>query len=199
MPKSKSLGERFIRQEGGGGGTKKVSKIYSSGTDPYQEGGGRRKGTVNFVDVRPYLDLVLPTIRDRRVIGSKMIGTRAEHLAKIRPNPEDNRRTVNPRNTTLGDMLVHSNNWRKSKRNYKTRYHTHTTGWYLHGPNAGEPRPGRKAAMIRAYTIAALDDFQHPGRTRSQHFIDIFREIKEDLYGQQYKPRKKKRKNNAEG
>lgn len=49
--------------------------------------------------------------------------------------------------------------------------------------------------MIRAYTIAALNDFQHPGRKRSNYFIDLFREIKEDAYGRVYKPKKKKGKN----
>ena len=125
MPKSKSLGERFIQQEGGGGGTKKVSKVYSSGTDPYQEGGSRGK-KANNLDIRQYLDLVLPTIRERRKRGSTMVGTLAEHLAKIRPDPQDNRRIVNPRNTNLGEMLVHTKNWRNSRKT--TRYHTHATG-----------------------------------------------------------------------
>ena len=115
MPKSKSLGERFIQQEGGGGGTKKVSKVYSSGTDPYQEGGSRGK-KANQLDVRQYLDLVLPTIRDRRKRGSPMVGTLAEHLAKIRPDPQDNRRIMHPKNTNLGEMLIHTKNWRNSRK-----------------------------------------------------------------------------------
>ena len=202
MPKSKSLGERFIRQEGGGGGTKKVSKVYSSGTDPYQEGGARvrivkRGRRANDLDL---IGLTDPRLGKRRNYGGPMVGTRAEHLASIRPDPEELRTFTNRKNTDLGETLINTKHWRNSARNWKTRYHTHATGWYLHGPNAGEPRPGRKAAMIRAYTIAALNDFKHPGRRRSKDFINLFRELREDLLGRQYKPRKKKtKKNNVEG
>ena len=189
MPKSKSLGERFLQQEGGGGGG---SKIYSSGTDPYQEGGSRKPKEINW---DYYADLALPTIGEKRKKSSPMVGTRDEHLARIRPDPEDNRRTAHRRNTNLGETLVQTKNWRHTVKNKTTRYHTHATGWYLHGPNAGEPRPGRKAAMIKAYTIAALNDFKHPGRQRSKYFIDLFKEIREDLFGPVYNPKKKKGKN----
>ena len=195
MPKSKSLGERFIRQEGGGGGTKKVSKVYSSGTDPYQEGGARvrivkrtRGRRANDLDLTGLTD---PRLGRRRNVGEPMIGTRAEHLARIRPDVEELRRFTHPKTTDLGETLINTKHWRNSERK-TTRYYTHATGWYLHGPNAGEPRPGRKAAMIRAYTIAALNDFKHPGRRRSKDFINLFRELREDLLGRQYKPRKKK-------
>ena len=50
----------------------------------------------------------------------------------------------------------------------------------MHGPKAGSPRPGRKAAMIRAYTILALEDFQHPGRKTSKNLIEIFKDARRE-------------------
>ena len=105
-----------------------------------------------------------------------MRGTLKEHLDRIRPNPAANRRTYPLRISDLGQNLEQTKNWRRGRKG--TRFHTQSTGWYLHGPRTGAPRPGRKAAMIRAYTHLALEDFQHPKRKTSQHFLEMFKDLR---------------------
>ena len=168
MPKSKSLAERFI-QNGG--------NLYKSGVDPYQEGGrkkGKRRKRMDPVDAVEYI--TEPILRNVALRRGPMRGTLKEHLDRIRPPPAANRRTFPLHISDLAQNLQQTKNWRKGTKG--TRLHTHSTGWYLHGPRTGAPRPGRKVAMIRAYTHLAWEDFHHPGRKTSKHFLEMFKDLR---------------------
>ena len=167
MSKARSLGERFL-QTGG--------NLYKSGVDPYQEG-GRKKRRRRRVDPNEVVEWITePVLKTRGPRVGPMRGTLKEHLDRIRPNPAANRRTYPLRISDLGQNLEQTKNWRRGRKG--TRLHTQSTGWYLHGPRTGAPRPGRKAAMIRAYTHLALEDFQHPSRKTSQHFLEMFKDLR---------------------
>ena len=79
--------------------------------------------------------------------------------AKIRP--ASNRKTREPTGPySITNMLKRVGMIRKVTK--KTRPHTIVGGWYMHGKKAGEPRPGRRAAMIRAYEEKALAAYKRP-------------------------------------
>ena len=115
-------------------------------------------------------------MKNVRARGGPMRGTLKEHLDRIRPTPDENRRTYPVFISDLGQNLRQTKNWRKGRKG--TKLHTQSTGWYLYGPRTGAPRPGRKAAMIRAYTHLALEDFQHPGRKTSKNFLQMFKDLR---------------------
>lgn len=77
----------------------------------------------------------------------------------------------------MAKTLVTHKHWRNDPKK-TTRYHTHTTGWYLHGPRAGAPRPGGKTAMLRACTTLAFDEFKHPSRKSGKQVIDVFKDLR---------------------
>ena len=56
------------------------------------------------------------------------------------------------------------------KGNKKTSRHG-LFGWYLHGMKAGEPKPGRKAAMLRAYAEKALKAYKRPSSRASSPWM----------------------------
>ena len=74
-------------------------------------------------------------------------------LDKIRP--PSNKKTEEPAGAySINSMLNKVGMIRKDRK--RTRPHTIVNGWYMHGRNAGKPRPGRRAAMIRTYLEKAL-------------------------------------------
>ena len=77
----------------------------------------------------------------RQRIGDDVRG----FLAKIRP--ASNKKTSGP--YSINTMLNNVGMIRKG--NKRARSHTMMNGWYMHGKHAGKPRPGSRAAMIRAY------------------------------------------------
>lgn len=76
-------------------------------------------------------------------------------LNSIRPN---NKRTRSRQDTHLYKVMQRFGTLRRKD---PTLLHTHTTGWYMHGKNAGMPRPGVKAAMIREATKMMLDYYKN--------------------------------------
>lgn len=76
-------------------------------------------------------------------------------LNSIRPN---NKRTRSRQDTNLYKVMQRFGTLRRKD---PTLLHTHTTGWYMHGKNAGMPRPGVKAAMIREATKMMLDYYKN--------------------------------------
>ena len=181
MGKSKLLAERFIEQKGKGLEVKK----YTSGTNPYQEGGRRSiKNNIKH-NIEEVAELSLPVLhKTTRKKYGPITGSVSEFLKKIRPSPLSLRSPIYDA-SDLSEEIEFRGLKRRGK--HKTKYHTHTTGWYLHGPYAGEPRPGRRAAMIRAYTGLALDAYKHPGRKVSKAFLQRLREQKADIQGKVYK------------
>ena len=89
-------------------------------------------------------------------------------LAKIRP--PSNKETAEPTGAySINSMLNKVGMIRKGRK--RTRPHTIVNGWYMHGRNAGKPRPGRRAAMIRAYVEKALRIYKRPGSQASSSWL----------------------------
>ena len=131
---------------------------------------GRRK--------RKRVTFDLPTFdpdTDTVIIPKKRTGPRQPmgndikaFLAQIRP--PSNKKTEEPTGAySINSMLNKVGMIRKGRK--RTRPHTIVNGWYMHGRNAGKPRPGRRAAMIRAYVEKALRIYKRLGSQASSSWL----------------------------
>ena len=89
-------------------------------------------------------------------------------LAKIRP--VSTKKIQEPTGPySLNAMLKRAGAIRKG--NKKTKTHTVTQGWIMHGKDGGAPRTGRRAAKIRAYVERALKAYKKPSSRASSSWI----------------------------
>ena len=113
-------------------------------------------------------DLNTIIIPPKRRAPTRQIGSDVKaFLASIRPST---RKTENQRGpTSIHGMLQRVGAIIKG--NKRTRWHKAIGGWYLHGKHAGKPMPGRRAAMIRGYTEAALRNFKKSSSKASSSWM----------------------------
>ena len=126
----------------------------------------RKRKASDFPIFNPDLNTII--IPPKRRAPTRQIGNDVKALlASIRPST---RKTENQRGpASIHGMLQRVGAIRKG--NKRTRWHKAIGGWYLHGKDAGKAMPGRRAAMIRAYTEAALRNFKRPSSKASSSWM----------------------------